>query len=96
MATLLKATTVPIEYNSGETIEQLRDMAANWQFLRRIRNSPSCAAGKDLSLDAIVNVPDISLYGVDVSFPALKDDAETEYLDNLPTSFVLPTKRSIG
>jgi NTE family protein len=37
-----------------------------------------------------VNAPDIDLYVIDVSFSALKDKAEFEYLNGLPTSFVLP------
>ena len=35
-------------------------------------------------------MPDIELHVIDVSLPALEDKAEVEYLNNLPTSFVLP------
>lgn len=38
------------------------------------------------------SVPDIDPYAIDVSFPALPDKAEFEYLNNLPTSFVLPAE----
>jgi NTE family protein len=34
-------------------------------------------------------VPDIEIYPIDVSFQALDDQAEFEYLNDLPTSFVL-------
>jgi NTE family protein len=30
------------------------------------------------------------IYAIDVSFPALKDKAELDYLNQQPTSFVLP------
>ncbi len=36
-----------------------------------------------------MNAPDIDLYAIDVSFPALEDKAEFDYLNDLPTSFVL-------
>jgi NTE family protein len=45
---------------------------------------------QDRALAALVNVPDIDLYAIDVSFAALEDEAEREYLNDLPTSFVLP------
>ncbi|HEY3178793.1 MAG TPA: patatin-like phospholipase family protein [Casimicrobiaceae bacterium] len=88
--TLLKATGVPIDHYSYEAIEQLKDIAARWQSLRRIRASPAFSADKDPSLTEVINAPEIRLYGIDVSFPELKDKAEVEYLNNLPTSFVLP------
>ena len=36
------------------------------------------------------NVPDARIYAIDVSFAALDDASEREYLNNLPTSLVLP------
>ncbi len=92
VATLLKVTGEPIDRNSDEAIEQLKDMAANWQLLRRIRNSPAFAAKKDPTLNAVMNAPNIDLHVVDVSFGALKNRAEAQYLDNLPTSFSLPDR----
>ena len=38
----------------------------------------------------IVNAPKAGVYVIDVSFQALKDKSEREYLNQLPTSFVLP------
>ncbi|MGA9864954.1 MAG: patatin-like phospholipase family protein [Acetobacteraceae bacterium] len=92
VATLLKVTGEPIDRNSDEAIEQLKDMAANWQLLRRIRSSPAFTARKDPTLSAVMNAPNIDLHVIDVSFGALRDKAEVHYLDNLPTSFVLPDK----
>ena len=43
-------------------------------------------------LAEITTVPNAEIYVIDVSFPALKDKAERDYLNNLPTSFVLPAE----
>ncbi len=37
-------------------------------------------------------MPDIDIHLIDVSFPELKDRAEREYLNQLPTSFALPNE----
>ena len=47
---------------------------------------------KDPALEQLVNVPDVDLYAIDVSFSALQDKAELEYLNSLPTSFALPAQ----
>src|SRR6266480_2124567 len=60
--TLLKATGVPIDHFSYEAIEQLKDIAARWQLLRRIRDSPGFSADKDPSLTEVINAPEIRLY----------------------------------
>jgi NTE family protein len=86
---LLKATGVPIERYSFETMELLRDTVARWNTFRRIRDSVAFSADRDPALKEVVNAPDIDLYAIDVSFPALEDKAEFDYLNNLPTSFVL-------
>ncbi len=87
---LLKATGVPIDHYSYEAVELLKDTAARWETLRRIRNSAAMAANKDPRVAASVRVPDAEIYAIDVSFPALPDAAEREYLNQQPTSFVLP------
>ena len=87
---LLKATGVPIDRYSSEAVELLRDIAARWQLLRRIRDSPAFAKDKDPSLNEVVNAPSIDLYAIDVSFADLADKAELDYLNGLPTSFTLP------
>ncbi len=35
------------------------------------------------------NVPDADIYAIDVSFAALEDATEREYLNTLPTSFAV-------
>jgi NTE family protein len=86
---LLKATGVPIDRYSYETVELLRDNVARWEILRRIRESGAFDKTKDPTLAAILNTPRPDLYAIDVSFAALKDKAEFEYLNDLPTTFVL-------
>ena len=87
---LLKAAGTPIDAFSYEAIELLRDTAARWQTLRRIRNSTAFAANKDPAVAAALRVPPAEIFAIDVSFPMLKDKAELDYLNQQPTSFVLP------
>ena len=89
---LLKAAGAPIDAFSYEALELLRDTAARWQNLRRIRNSAAFAANKDPAVAAALRVPPAEIYAIDVSFPMLKDKAELAYLNQQPTSFVLPAE----
>jgi NTE family protein len=89
---LLKATGVPIDHYSYEAVEQLKDIAARWRTSRRIRELAGCSTNKDSPVCAAVRVPDAEIYAVDVSFAALPDKAEREYLNLQPTSFVLPAE----
>jgi NTE family protein len=87
---MLKATGVPIDHYSYEAVEVLRDTAARWKMLRRIRDSGAIADKNNPAMAEVIRVPDIEVYVVDVSFAGVKDKAEREYLNNLPTSFALP------
>jgi NTE family protein len=87
---LLKAAGTPIDAYSYEAVELLKDTAARWRTLRQIRASAAYAANKDPAVAAALRVPDPEIYAIDVSFPALKDRAELDYLNRQPTSFVLP------
>jgi len=87
---LIKATGVPIDRYSYETVELLRDIMARWDMMRRIRESEAFDAKKDPALASLIKAPSAKLYAIDVSFPQLKDKAEFAYLNDLPTSFVLP------
>jgi NTE family protein len=85
---LVKATGVPIDRYSGEMVEELKDIDARWKALRRIRDSAAFA--KDPTMTEIVNTPKAAdIYVIDVSFQALKDKSQRDYLNQLPTSFVL-------
>ena len=86
---LLQATGVPIDYYSFEAIGQARDTAARWRTYRAIRDSGAIADRADPALRAVERVPEAELYVIDVSFDALPDPAEREYLNSQPTSFVL-------
>jgi NTE family protein len=86
---MLKAAGVPIDHTSSAAVEYLRDTMARWRNMRRIRDSAVFARNEDPELAQLVNVPNIDLYAIDVSFSALKDKAEFDYLNELPTSFVL-------
>ena len=87
---LIKATGVPIDHYSYDTIETLRDTIAHWQAMRQVRDSVTFDANKNPVVAQLLRTPNIDLYAIDVSFAALKDEAERDYLNNLPTSFVLP------
>ena len=89
IAILLKATGVPIDRNSYETVELLKDIVARWKILRQVRDTDGFAIGANGRLKEIVDVPDVEIYPIDVSFQALDDPAEFAYLNDLPTSFVL-------
>jgi len=87
---LLKATGVPIDHYSYEAVELLKDTAARWQNERRIRSLAGCSTSKDSPVCTAIRVPDAEIYAIDVSFAALPDAAERLYLNQQPTSFVLP------
>jgi NTE family protein len=87
---LMKAAGVPIDHYSYEATELLRDKQARWQSMRRLRESPAFAANRDAAVATALRTPDATIYAIDVSFAALKDKAELEYLNELPTSFSLP------
>ncbi len=86
---LLKATGVPIDRYSYETVELLRDTIARWDLLRRLRDSGAFDAARAPEIARILDEPRPQVYAIDVSFPQLKDKKEFEYLNDLPTSFVL-------
>ena len=90
VATMLKAAGTPIDRNSFENAEQLRDTAARWRTMRMIANSKAMAANTDPAVAHALHVPKAEIYAIDVSFAALTDKAEFDYLNEQPTSFVLP------
>jgi NTE family protein len=87
---LLKAAGTPIDAFSYEAVELLRDTTARWRTMRQIRDSAAFAANEDPAIAAALRVPDAEIYAIDVSFATLKDKAERDYLNQQPTSFVLP------
>lgn len=87
---LLNSTGVPIDRYSYESVELLKDTAARWQTMKRLRGSKVFSASKDPAVAALLRGPNADIYAIDVSFPQLKDKAEEEYLNAQPTSFALP------
>ena len=89
---LLKAAGTPIDHYSYEAVEQLKDVAARWKTARGIRAMAGCATNKDSPICAAVRPPEAEIYAIDVSFAALPDAAERLFLNQQPTSFVLPAE----
>jgi len=89
---LIKATGIPIDHYSSDTVETVRDVVARWQNMRRLRESPAYVPDKDPAIAQILRTPSVDLYVIDVSFAALTDPVERDYLNNLPTSFALPSE----
>ena len=90
--TMLKAAGTPIDATSFENVEQLKDMSAEWRKLKLIGKSAAMASNSDPAVAEALRVPDAEIYAIDVSFAALTDKAEFEYLNEQPTSFVLPAE----
>ena len=86
---LTKAAGVPIDRYAGESVELLKDIDARWAALREIRDSTAFSKDKDSKMAYVVNAPNADIYTIDVSFQALKDKSERDFLNQLPTSFVL-------
>jgi NTE family protein len=83
---------VPIDHYSYEAVELLKDISARWETARHLRELAGCATAKDSPVCAAIRIPQAKIYAVDVSFPALKDKAELDYLNRQPTTFVLPAE----
>lgn len=87
---LLKATGVPIDHYSYEAVELLKDISARWDTLRFLRDSAAFKSNKDPEVERKLRVPRAAIYAIDVSFPQLKDLNERAFLNQQPTTFVLP------
>ncbi len=87
---LMKATGVPIDHYSYEAVELLKDIAARWNKDRETRRLAGCSPDSSTPLCKALRVPEAEIYSIDVSFAALPDAKEREYLNLQPTSFVLP------
>jgi NTE family protein len=89
---LLKATGVPIDHYSHDSVELLKDIAARWRDRREIRESVTVKPGANPAVASLLRVPAAEIYAIDVSFAALTDKSERDYLNAQPTSFVLPSE----
>jgi len=89
---MLKAVGVPIDHYSYEAVELLKDIAARWATDREVRRLAGCAANADAPICTTIHAPDAEIFAIDVSFAALADPVERAYLNQQPTSFVLPAE----
>jgi NTE family protein len=80
---LLQSVSVPIDHNSFETLELMKDMLSRW------RETAELERGRD-GRELRAGPPQIRLYPAVVSFDAVKDEALRKRLMALPTSFTLP------
>jgi NTE family protein len=87
---IVQASGVPIDHYSYEAMELLKEKEARWQSLRRLRQSAAFAGNQDPAIANELKGPDVDIFAIEVSFAALKDKAEFEYLNSQPTTFVLP------
>jgi NTE family protein len=92
LSILVKASGVPVDRYASESIELLRDIDARWTALRAIRDSPAFDKKKDATVAWAANGVDADIYPIEVSFQALTDRNERDYLNQLPTSFALPAE----
>jgi NTE family protein len=86
---LIKAAGTPIDRYSYDTVETLRDIQARWASLRDVRDAIKSYPALGERLQTIMRAPDINIRVIEVSFGVLPDKAERDYLNTLPTSFVL-------
>ena len=87
---LAKTAGVPVDRYASESIELLRDIAARWTALRAIRDSPAFDPKKDPAVGWVAHAVNADIYAIEVSFQALADRKERDYLNQLPTTFALP------
>jgi NTE family protein len=73
-ALLLRSISVPMNRYSTESIAALQDIVTQWR-LREKLGEPG--------------IPPVEFFVIEVSFDAVADPAQREYLQNLPTSFAL-------
>ena len=86
---LMQAVSVPIDRFSYEAILALQDIIRQWRLERQVeRRAESAGQAVPIADD----VPEVEFSTINVSFDALADPLEREFLLALPTSFVLPDK----
>jgi NTE family protein len=91
LSILTKAAGVPVDRYASESVELLRDIDARWTALREVRDSGAAVGYLD-HIAEVKNAPNVDIFTVEVSFNVLADKAERDYLNELPTSFVLPAE----
>lgn len=89
IAQLAQSANVPIDRNSYELVQVLRDMAERWDSQRDLTVARERLAGAS-EAEARTRIGQVSVFTIDVSFEAIADPAERDYFMNLPTTLALP------
>ena len=89
VAQLAQSASVPIDRNSYELVQLLKDMAERWHSQRELTVARERIAGAT-EAEARTRIGQVDVFTIDVSFDALADPAERAYFMNLPTTFALP------
>ena len=87
---LTLALSAPVSYTHLDVYKRQR-----WQSLRRLRQSQAFKDSEDPAIADELKGPEVEIFVIDVSFAALKDKAEFDYLNGLPTSCLLYTSRCV-
>ena len=88
---LLKASGVPIDRYSFETIELMKDKEEIYGLRRDVQILQARLAGATAAeAEAKSPFPKLTLHLMDISFDAIGEPAERERFFNMPTTFVLP------
>jgi len=93
LSIMVKASGVPIDRYSMEQIDQLKDTESRWSVMHKLKETPAIkrisANTTNPAIKYVRNSPNIKLYAINVSFAGVTDAKERDYLNQLPTSFVL-------
>jgi hypothetical protein len=82
-------TIIVLAFSGGGTRAAAFSHGVLEETIRRLRQAGAFANAGNVDLARAVDIPDTELYSIDVSFTALDDSTERDYLNGLPTSFVL-------
>ncbi len=91
VAQLLQSSSVPIDRNSYELIQLMKDTAERWESQRQLVVARQRLAGATEG-EARARVRRIAAFAIDVSFDAIADPDERGYFMNLPTTLALPSE----
>jgi NTE family protein len=89
VAQLAQTANVPIDRNSHELVQLLKDMAERWDSQRELTVARQRLSGAT-EAEARTRIGQVEVFTIDISFEALADPAERDYFMNLPTTFALP------
>ena len=86
---IMQSASVPIDRNSYELVQLMKDTAERWQSQRELVVARQRLAGAT-EAEIRSRTRRIEAFTIDVSFEAIADADERSYFMNLPTTFALP------